>query len=98
MHFVVIAYDGTDEGALARRMKAREAHLAGVQAMKALGEMLVGGAMLDDSGKMIGSMTVVDFPDRARLDEWLRNDPYTIGGVWKTVEVRPFRAAVMPQG
>ena len=93
MHFVVIAYDGTDGQALERRMKAREPHLAGAKKMKEEGRMLMGGAMLDDAGKMIGSVMIVDYPDRAGVDAWLKIDPYTTGDVWRKVEVRPYRMA-----
>lgn len=96
MHFVVIAYDGTDEGALARRMKAREAHLAGAKKMKDDGTMLMGGAMLDDAGKMIGSLMIVNYPDHAGVDAWLKSDPYTTGDVWRKVDVHPYRIAGMP--
>ena len=65
MQFLIIAYDGTDEGALKRRMAAREAHLVGARAMKANGSMIVGGAILDDQGRMVGSSCIVEFPDRA---------------------------------
>lgn len=94
MQFVVIARDGSDEKALERRMKAREAHLANVAKLKEPEKMLMGGAMLDDSGKMIGSVMVFDFPDRAGLDAWLKSDPYSTGGVWKSMEVNSFRVAV----
>jgi hypothetical protein len=94
MQFIVIARDGTDEQALERRLKAREAHLANVGNLKEPEKMLMGGAMLDDSGKMIGSVMVFDFPDRARLETWLKNDPYSTGGVWKSMEVKSFRVAV----
>ena len=94
MQFVVIARDGTDDKALERRMKAREAHLANVAKLKEQGKMPMGGAMLDDAGKMIGSVMVFDFPDRPQLDAWLKNDPYSTGGVWKTMEVSSFRVAV----
>ncbi|MSP81078.1 MAG: hypothetical protein EXR02_08490 [Rhodospirillales bacterium] len=94
MQFVVIARDGSDEKALERRMKAREAHLANVAKLKDQGKMLMGGAMLDDTGKMIGSVMVFDFPDRAQLDAWLKSDPYSTGGVWQSMEVNSFRVAV----
>ena len=54
MQFLIIAYDGTDEGALDRRMAAREPHLVGARAMKANRSMIVGGAILDDDGRMVG--------------------------------------------
>jgi uncharacterized protein len=43
---------------------------------------------------MVGSMLLVEFPDRGGLDAWLEADPYVTGGVWKEIEVRPFRTAV----
>ncbi len=92
--FLVIAYDGTDEQALARRMAARPAHLEGVKPMVEKGELIAGGAILDDNEKMIGSMALVDFPDRAALDAWLARDPYVTGDVWRRIEVQPFRLAV----
>jgi uncharacterized protein YciI len=93
MEFLVIARDGTDAEALSRRLAAREAHLAGVKGMKQDGRLLVGGAILDDADKMIGSACVVDFPDRAALQHWLDTDPYTTGDVWKTFEIIPMRVA-----
>lgn len=94
MQFVVTAFDGTDDGALQRRLAAREAHLKLAEGLSQEGRILVGGAILDDAGRMIGSTLIVDFPSRAELDAWLKIDPYTTGGVWKTVDVRPFRVAV----
>ena len=93
MQFLIIAYDGTDEGALKRRMAAREAHLVGARAMKASGSMIVGGAILDDDGRMVGSSCIVEFPDRAGVDAWLAADPYVTENVWQKIEVRPFRCA-----
>lgn len=93
--WVVIAYDGTDEGAPARRQAVRPAHLANVAPMVEAGQLKAGGAILDDDGRMIGSVTIADLPDRAALDHWLATDPYVTGGVWQRVEVKPFRLAVL---
>jgi uncharacterized protein YciI len=93
--YVVIAYDGTDAGAEARRMAARPAHLENVRPMAEDGRIIAGGALLDEAGeKMIGSVSLVEFPDRAALDHWLATDPYVTGGVWQRIEVKPFRLAV----
>jgi uncharacterized protein YciI len=92
--WVVIARDGRDAEALARRMKARPAHFEGLAGLVERGEMLVGGAMLDDEGGMIGSVAVVEFPDRAALDAWLAVEPYVTGDVWRDIEVIPYRVAV----
>ena len=80
MQFLIIAHDGIDEGALERRMAAREAHLAGTRAMKAGGSMIVGGAILDEQGKMVGSSCIVEFPDRAG---WMHGLPVILTS-WET--------------
>jgi len=93
MQFLLLAYDGTDAGALDRRMKSRPEHLEKIAMVKKAGEFLCGGAILDESGKMIGSMILYEVPDRTTLDERLRNEPYIYNKVWKKIEIRPFRMA-----
>ena len=57
MQFLIKAYDG--EGMLEKRMEVRPRHLEG---MKALGKQIIcAGGLLDDSGKMKGSVLIVDF-------------------------------------
>jgi uncharacterized protein YciI len=94
MQFVVIARDGTDDEAIERRKRVRPTHLEAIRPLVDEGHVLVGGAILDEDGEMVGSMLLVDFPDRSGVDAWLEADPYVTGGVWKEIEVRPFRAAV----
>jgi uncharacterized protein len=93
MQFLLVAYDGTDPGALERRMKARPEHLDKIAVLKKRGEFLLGGAILDDNETMIGSMIIYEFSDRSALDESLKNEPYIIHGVWKKIEIRPYRLA-----
>lgn len=95
MQYLLIAYDGTDIGAYERRMKVREDHLEKISHLKTRGEFKCGGAILDDDGKMIGSMIVYDFPDRPALDASLQNEPYLTEGVWQKVEIMPFRLATI---
>jgi hypothetical protein len=95
MQFLLIAYDGTDPGSTERRLKARGRHLEKISGLKSRGEFLFGGAILDEGGKMIGSMIVYDFPDRLSLDARLKEEPYFTEGVWKKVEIQPFRLAMI---
>jgi len=87
MQFLVIGKDGKDEKALERRMAAREAHLKLGDTMEASGDRWYGCVMLNDSGKMIGSMAVMDFPSEKELRKWLDKEPYVKGEVWKTIEI-----------
>jgi uncharacterized protein YciI len=94
MQFLVVAYDGTDAEALERRLKVREAHLKSAQEMYDTGKWLYAAAILNDNGKMIGSMIVCEFPSRDELDQWLKEEPYVVGNVWQKIEVN--RAQVAP--
>jgi hypothetical protein len=93
MQYLLVAYDGTDAGAMERRLKVRPEHLSRTGLLKKAGEFLFGGAILDENGTMIGSMIVYEYPDRKSLDEQLKTEPYITGGVWVKIEIRPFRFA-----
>jgi uncharacterized protein len=94
MQFVIMARDAVDPEAQARRQAVRPRHLCEIQPLVDAGNILTGGAILDDDGNMRGSVLLVDFPSREALDAWLDNDPYVTGGVWQEIEVVPFRVAV----
>ncbi len=91
--YVIIARDGADDQALSRRMEVRPVHLAGAAKLKANNNFLIGGAMLNDAGQMEGSVMIVQFETEEQFNDWYKNEPYITGGVWKTIEVKPFRIA-----
>jgi uncharacterized protein len=94
MRHVVIARDGTDDEAKARRAAVRPEHLRQIAPRVERGEILLGGPILDEAGDMVGSVLLVEFETRGELDGWLTTDPYVTGGVWQDIEVQPFRASV----
>ncbi|GAB3640894.1 YciI family protein [Spirosoma arcticum] len=93
MNYVIHAYDHTDADALDRRMAVRPAHLDYVRQLKADGQFIVGGALLDSEGRMIGSMLMLDLETDEQLADYLNTDPYIVQGVWDKVDVKPFRRA-----
>ncbi len=93
MTYVVHAYDHTDSEAMTRRMTVRPDHLAGAQALREAGQYILGGALLDADGQMIGSLMVLDFETEADLEAWQAIEPYVQRGVWATVDIKPFRQA-----
>ena len=98
--FLVIARDGDDPEALDRAWRSAATYLEGITPLVEAGHIPLGGPILDDEGRMIGSMIIADFPYWAALDAWLTNDPYVTGDVWRDIEVVPFRVSVgtwMPQ-
>ena len=91
MQFMIMTYD--DENMLDKRMEVRPQHLEG---MARLGKHVVcAGGLLDEEGKLKGSALVVEFDDRAGVDEYLENEPYVKAGVWQKIEVEPMNVVIM---
>ena len=89
MQFALICRDGSDS-ALARK-NSRAEHLDQIHKMKAQGQIIDGGAILDNTGQMIGSIVLCEFPDRVSLDAYLRDEAYMRFGVWQDIEILPFQ-------
>ncbi len=87
MQFLIIGKDGTDAWAGERRNAVREKHLRLGDQMEASGDRWYGCAIMDDHGKMTGSMAILDFPSKEKLQDYLKKEPYILGKVWKTIEV-----------
>lgn len=81
MNFVVIGKDKA--GGEARRCH-RAAHLEFVAGAQA--PVVYAGPLIEE-GRMVGSLFVFDFPDRAALDAHLVCDPYFAEGIFETVEI-----------
>ena len=91
MQFIIIAHDG--ENMLDKRMEVRPQHLEG---MAKLGDHVIcAGGLLDEEGKLKGSALVVEFEDRAAVDEYLSNEPYVINKVWEKIEVEPMNVVIL---
>ena len=94
LQFIVIAHDGKDEGALERRLLVRESHLEFASKMFDSGKWLFASALLDDEGKMNGSVIVCDFPSEKELrNEWLDKEVYVLGNVWEDITIRKAKVA-----
>ena len=91
MQFVITAYDG--ENALDKRMELRPRHLANISNIK--GKLLLGGGLLDEEGKMKGSVMVFDFDSQELFDEYLKTEPYYTEGVWQDVKVERMNVVIL---
>ena len=91
MRFIITAHDG--ENMLEKRMAVRPRHLEG---MAKLGEHIVlAGGLLDDGGKMKGSVLVLDLADRAALDDYLKNEPYVVEHVWEKIGIEAVNVVIV---
>jgi uncharacterized protein YciI len=92
MQFVVIAYDGTDEKALERRMAVRPEHLKQAEKWHENGQWLYAVGILNERGNLIGSVIVCEFASEEALwREWLDHEPYVLGKVWERIDIHPAR-------
>jgi uncharacterized protein YciI len=91
IQYVIKALDG--KGMLGRRMEVRPRHLEG---MAELGSHVVcAGGLLDEEGKMKGSLIVVNFENREELDDYLVREPYVTEHVWEKIEVERMNVVIV---
>lgn len=95
MWYMIIGEDYPDS--LESRGAAREAHLARITKLADDGRVLVAGPLpavdSDDPGSagFTGSLLVVEFSSIEDAQAWAEQDPYVVGGVYKSVTVKPFK-------
>lgn len=91
MQFVIKAYDG--EKMLEKRMAVRPRHLENMA--KVNGKVICAGGLLDNEGKMKGSVLIMDFDSKELLNEYLDSEPYIKEGVWEKVEVERMNVVIV---
>jgi len=93
--YIITGYDYTDEGALDRRMAVRQHHLDNLKHLKETNNYILGGAILNDDSKMIGSVMVMQFETEEGLEAWKQGEIYITAKIWESVDIKPFRVAAV---
>ena len=90
MLFSVFTLDNPE--AADKRKAVHGAHVAHLKSAKDYGVTItVGGPLVSDDGaSSIGSLMVLDAPDRAAAEKFNRADPFHKNGIWGKVEIRRF--------
>ena len=83
MQFVITAYDGA--GKLDKRMEVRPLQLEGMERLKS--HLIAAGGLLDEEGKLKGSVLVMEFRSRDEVDEYLSSEIYVTEHVWEKITV-----------
>ena len=95
MLYAIIGQDTPDS--LEKRMAARPAHLARLQALQDEGRLLLAGpfpavdAVDPGAAGFTGSLIVAEFASLRAAQEWAGADPYAATGVFRQITVQPFR-------
>ena len=90
MLFAIHAED--KPGALAARLGAYDAHKAFLSDTSAFGvQIVMSGPLTNDAGDtMIGSLFLVEAPDKASAVRFNASDPFSHAGVWGRVTITGF--------
>lgn len=100
MLYAIIGQDHEDS--LPRRLEARPAHLARLQALQDAGRLVLAGPCpsIDSASPgpagFSGSLIVAEFESLDAAQVWADADPYVAAGVYADVSVKPF-LKVFPQ-
>jgi uncharacterized protein YciI len=84
MLFAILGFDGPDGPA--KRKVHRPAHLARMEQLDAQRRVVLAGPLTDGTGSLI----VIAADSQAEAEAFVRDDPYTVHGVFQRVEVHPF--------
>lgn len=90
MQFIIRAYDG--EGMLDKRMEVRPRHLEGIEKVRE--HVICAGGLLDEEGKMKGSVLIMEYENREQLDDYLAHEPYVQEKVWEKIEVERMNVVI----
>ena len=80
MHFAILIYDEPNSAAL--RDQYRQSHLAYLKTFDDH-TLFAGPFTTDDESADLGSLRLIEFPNRAAVDRHVAEEPYIIGGVQK---------------
>ncbi len=95
MLYAIFGQDVPDS--LDKRLGARPAHVARLQALQDEGRLLLAGPFpavdATDPGPAgyTGTLVVAEFASLDEAEAWAQSDPYMTAGVFAQVAVRPFR-------
>lgn len=95
MLYTIVGQDTPDS--LQKRLAARPAHVARLQALQNEGRLLLAGpfpavdALDPGAAGFTGSLIVAEFASLVEAERWAQADPYVTAGVYAQVMVRPFR-------
>lgn len=95
---MLYAITGQDTpNSLDKRLSARPAHVARLQALQEEGRLILAGpfpavdAVDPGPAGFSGSLIVAEFVSLAAAESWAQADPYVAAGVYAQVTVKPFK-------
>lgn len=86
MLFAFIGRDYPDRSAIRQKIRPQHKSYLG----EVSGNIAFAGPLLSDKGEMLGSLLVVDFKDRKAAEEWIAGEPFTLAGLYQSMDIIAF--------
>lgn len=88
--FAIIGHDVADS--TAKRANLRPKHLERLTALDAQNRLVLAGPtpIVHGEPAMSGSLIVAHFDSLEQAQEWANDEPYLHGGVYASVDIKPF--------
>ena len=91
MRFAIVCTDKPNQAGT--RVEHREAHFAHLDAYAE--HIVEAGPMLaEDASHSVGSLLIVEFPDRASAEVFTNTDPFAQAGIFESVVIRPYKKVI----
>ena len=100
MWYAIIAEDMPDS--LEKRNQHRAAHRQRLEELTQSGRLLVAGPHPhidnEEPGEAgySGSLIIAEFDNQQAAQEWARDDPFALAGVYARITVKPFKKVLPP--
>ena len=87
-YFAVYALDAPGMGEV--RAANRAAHRERLRVHDHPVTVRIGGPLTDGDGTMVGTLLVIEAPDRGAVERFVEGDPYVEAGLFGSIDIRPF--------
>ena len=77
------------KNSLKKRLANRELHLEYLKNLKK--KLVLAGPIINNKHKPKGSILILKFQNKAQLNNFLKNDPYSKVGLFETVNIEIFK-------
>ena len=74
---------------LTKRLSIRERHIDYLTKFES--KLITAGPLVGEDGNPYGSLLILDFKLRSELEDFLKNDPYSLEGLFREVMIRKFK-------
>lgn len=87
MIYTLFMLDRPNAGEVRRLVRPEHKAYLGLMAHRIA---FAGPLAADDGQTLLGSLLAIEFPDRAAVDEWLRDEPFNKAGLYGSIQVNVF--------